>query len=52
MADRKQHGGGQGLGGGGSGELLLNGSRGSSCRDEEVPNLDGGNGHSGDGECP
>lgn len=52
MADRKQHGGGQGLGGRRSGELLLDGSRGSSCGDKEVLSLDGGDGYSGDSECP
>lgn len=50
MADRKQHGGGQGLGAEGNGESLFNGSRGSSCRDEQVLNLNGGDGYSGDGE--
>lgn len=50
MADRKQRGG-QGLGAEGNGESsLFNGSRGSSCRAEQVLSLNGGNGYSGDGE--
>lgn len=42
---------GQGLGAEGNGESsLFNESRGASCRDEQVLNLNGGNGYSGDGE--
>ena len=42
--DRKQNGGYQGIGGGGNGELVLNGYRVPVWEDEKILKMDGGDG--------
>lgn len=52
MADRKQHSREPGLGGRGSGGCCSMGAEVTVAETKEVLTLDGGDGYSGDSECP